>query len=183
MASPSKEENILRIILENSPLKHWHFEEIVKEAKVTRAVANKWIRKYVKEGLLKRVKEHGRFPYFSAGINNPAYIAKKRVFALNLIYDSGLMQHLLSLEKAKAVIIFGSMAKGDWYMESDIDIFIYGSSIGLDKHKYELRLKRNLELHVFETKKDIDEVKTGLIKNIINGLVIKGSIQDFAEVS
>ncbi len=183
MASPSKEENLLKIILENSPLKHWHFEEMVKEAKVTRAVANKWIRKYVKEGLLKRVKEHGRFPYFSAGSNNPAYFAKKRVFALNQIYDSGLMQHLLSLEKAKAIIIFGSMAKGDWYKESDIDIFIYGNSNGLEKHKFELRLKRNLELHIFKTKKEIDEVKTGLIKNIINGLVIKGSIQDFAEVS
>ncbi len=183
MASPSKEENILKIILENSPLKHWHFEEIVKEARVTRAVANKWLKKYVKERLLKKVKENGRFPYFSAGSNNPVYLAKKRVFALNQIYDSGLMQHLLSLEKAKAIIIFGSMAKGDWYKESDIDIFIYGKSIGLEKHKFELRLKRNLELHVFETKKEIDEVKTGLIKNIINGFIIKGSIQDFAEVS
>ena len=33
MASPSKEENVLKLILENSPLKEWHFEEIAREAK------------------------------------------------------------------------------------------------------------------------------------------------------
>ena len=46
-----------------------------------------------------------------------------------------------------------------------------------------IRLKRNIELHVFETQKEIKEVKTGLIDNIINGHIIKGKIQDFAEVS
>jgi len=49
MASPSKEEDVLRLILENSPFKEWHFEEIVKEAKITKAAANKWLNKYVKE--------------------------------------------------------------------------------------------------------------------------------------
>ena len=53
MASPSKEENVLKLILENSPLKQWHFEQIVREAKVTKTVANKWLKKYVSEDLIK----------------------------------------------------------------------------------------------------------------------------------
>ena len=60
MASASKEENVLKLILEQTPLKEWHFEEIVQEAHVTKAVANKWLKKYVREGILKRVKERKR---------------------------------------------------------------------------------------------------------------------------
>ena len=54
----SKEESVLELFFEN-PTREWHFEEIVKEAKITKAVANKWLKKYVEEGLLKKVKEKG----------------------------------------------------------------------------------------------------------------------------
>src|SRR3989344_5380441 len=98
MASPSKEENVLKIILENSPLKEWHFEEVVKESKVTKAVANKWLKKYVKEGLIKRIKEENRFPYFTVGNNNPFYYSIKRIYALEQLHKIGLISKLLSLK-------------------------------------------------------------------------------------
>ena len=161
MASPSKEEQVLKLILENSPLKHWHFEEIVKQANITRAAANKWLKKYQKGGLLKRVKEKGSFPYFIAGSNNPIYQTKKRIYAINKLYESGLISHLLSLKDAKTVILFGSMAKGDWYKESDIDIFILGKPKEIEKNKYELKLHRDIQLHIFNTKKEINKIKTG----------------------
>tara|TARA_Y100000310_G_C20445750_1_gene698318 strand:+ start:63 stop:614 length:552 start_codon:yes stop_codon:yes gene_type:complete len=183
MGSPSKEENVLKLILENSPLKHWHFEEIVKQTKMTRAAINKWLKRYQKEGLLKRIKEKGKFPYFRCGSNNPTYQSKKRLYILNKLYKSGLIKQLISLENAQTIIIFGSIAKGDWYKESDIDIFIYGSPQGLNKQKYELKIDRDIELHVFKTKNEIKKIKTGLISNVVNGYIIKGKVQDFAEVS
>jgi predicted nucleotidyltransferase len=183
MASPSKEDNVLRLILENSPLKEWHFEEIVKQAKVTKAVANKWLKKYIKEGLLKRKREKGKFPHFTAGSNNPAYQSKKRIYALQRLYDSGLMQELASLSRAKTIVIFGSTIKGDWYRDSDIDIFVYGSAEGFNKSKYQAILKREIELHVFENMREIKEIKTGLIKNVTNGYLVKGQMQDLAEAS
>lgn len=183
MASPSKEESILKLILENSPLKEWHFEEIVKTAKVTKLVANKWLKKYVIEGLLKYVKEKGKFPYYTVGSNNSIYYSVKRIYALGHLHKSGLIPKLLSLNKARTVIIFGSIIKGDWYKNSDIDIFVFGDISDFDKKVYELRLNKNIELHIFENKEEINEVKTGLIKNIINGYVLKGQIQDFAEVA
>jgi predicted nucleotidyltransferase len=183
MASPSKEENVLKLILENSPFKEWHFEEIVREAKVTRLVANKWLKKYVSEGLIKRIKEKGKFPYFRVGINNPVYYSLKRVYALEQLHKSGLIPKLLSIKTAKTIILFGSIVKGDWYKESDIDIFVLGDISGLDKNIYELKLKKNIELHIFQNKEEIEEVRTGLMKNIINGYIIKGNIQDIAEVT
>ena len=183
MASPSKEENVLKLILENSPLKEWHFEEIVREAKITKLVANKWLKKYVSEGLLKHIKEKGRFPHFTVGSNNPVYYSLKRVYALEQLHKSGLIPKLLSLKTAKTIILFGSIAKGDWYKKSDIDIFIFGDISDFDKKNYEHKLQKNIELHIFKDKKEVEEVKTGLIKNIINGYIIKGQIQDIMEVA
>jgi len=182
MASPSKEENVLRLILGNSPLREWHFEEIVKEAKVTKAVANKWLKMYVKDCLLNHVKRRGRFPYFSVGSNNPFYYSLKRVYALEQLHRSGLIPKLLSIETAKTVIIFGSIARGDWYKDSDIDIFVFGNLTDFNKKLYELKLHRHIELHIFRNMKEIQRVKTGLVKNIINGYVLKGQIQDVVKV-
>jgi predicted nucleotidyltransferase len=183
MASASKEEDVLGLILENSPLRQWHFEEILRSAKVTRVVANKWLKKFVSQDLLLYYKEKGKFPHYSVGGNNPVYYSLKRIYALELLHKSGLIPNLLSLKSAKTIILFGSFAKGDWYKDSDIDIFIYGNLSGFDKKIYESRLKRTIELHTFKDKEEIKEVKTGLIKNIINGYVIKGEVLDFAEVA
>ena len=182
MASPSKEENVLRLILENSPLKEWHFEEIVKEAKVTKLVANKWLKKYVSQGLLKYIKEKGKFPHFTVGDNNPYYYSLKRVYALEQLHKSGLIPKLLSLKTASAIILFGSIVKGDWYKDSDIDIFVLGNVSDFDKNLYELKLQKNIELHIFQNKEEIEEVKTGLMKNVMNGYFIRGQVQDIAEV-
>lgn len=183
MASPSKEENILKLFLENSPLKVWHFREIVASAKVTKLVANKWLKKYVSEGLLKYIKEKGRFPHYTVGSNNPNYYSTKRIYALEQLHKSGLISKLLSLNKVKTIIIFGSIIRGDWYKDSDIDIFVFGDISDFDKKVYERKLNKNIELHIFENKEEITEVRTGLIKNIINGYVLKGRIQDFAKVA
>jgi len=183
MASPSKEDNVLKLILENSPLKEWHFDEIVKTAKVTKLVANKWLKKYVSEELLKYVKEKGKFPHYTVGANNSAYYSQKRVYSLNQLHKSGLIANLLSLKAAKTIILFGSVINGDWYKDSDVDIFVFGDISNFDKNKYEFKLHKNIELHVFQNKEEIDAVKSGLIKNIINGYVLKGQIQDIAEVS
>ena len=183
MGSPSKEDNILKLILENSPLKEWHFEEIFKQTKVTKAVANKWLKKYVSEGLLKHIKKKGNFPFFTVGSNNSIYYSLKRIYALEQLHKNGLIPKLLSLKTAKTIILFGSIVKGDWYKDSDIDIFVFGDISDFDKKFYELKLHKNIELHIFENKEEIKEVKTGLIKNIVNGYILKGQIQDFAEVA
>ena|SRR3989344_6155247 len=182
MASLSKEENVLRLILENSPFKEWHFEGIVKGAKVTKAVANKWLKKYVKDSLLKKIKENGKFPYFMVGSNNPVYYSLKKIYALDQLHKSGLLTKLLSLN-AKTIILFGSFIKGDWYKDSDVDIFILGNISNLDKNDHEINLGKHIELHIFDNKEEIQEVKTGLIKNIINGYVLKGQIQDVVEIA
>ena len=106
MASPSKEDQVLKLILENSPLKQWHFEEFIDHTNMARTALNKWIKRYQKEGLIKRIKQKGKFPYYTCGLNNPIYQSRKRQYAINQLYESGLISYLISLENVKTAVIF-----------------------------------------------------------------------------
>lgn len=180
MASPSKQARILKLILQSSPLKLWSFTEITQKAQVTKAVANKWLKHLVNQGIIHYIKTPGQFPYYTAGKNNPVYISTKRIYALKQLHDSGLIPHLMS-SSASTVILFGSMINGDWYENSDVDIFILGNLRNFDKNRFERTLNRYIELHMFENKEQLQSIQTGLINNIVNGYVVKGAIQDIME--
>lgn len=176
----SKENDMLELFFDN-PTKEWHFEEILKEAKIARSKATGWLKQFIKEGIIHRIKEKGKMPYYMSDHNSAGYQNKKRIFALNRLYESGLLNHLAGLKKAKAVILFGSFSRWDWYKGSDIDIFIYGSPQGLSIAKYELVLHRDIQLFICENKKDLKKLGSGLVKNIVKGNLLKGDL-DFVKV-
>ena len=177
MGLKSKEENILRLFF-NESSKHWHFTKIVKKAKISKKQANLWLKKLVKEKIIIHVKPKGKMPYFEANFEHPNYQDRKKLYSLNLFYQSGLLNHLKQLSKAKTVIIFGSFARYDWHTESDVDLFIYGDSDGLDTTTYKKRLKRDISTFTYPSLQDMKNIRSGLMKNIINGYVVKGSIND-----
>lgn len=176
----SKYNSVLELFFDN-PTKEWHFKEILKEAKITRSKADGWLKRLAKEKIVKRVKEIGKMPYYISNCQMPAYKNKKRIFAHQILYESGLLDHLLSLDKAKSVILFGSFLRSDWYKTSDIDVFIYGDPEGLSIAKYELRLHRDIQVFVCKDRNELNKLGNGLIKNIIKGNIIKGDI-DFVRV-
>ena len=176
----SKEENVIKLFFEN-PTREWHFEEIVKEAKITRSKADGWLKDFVRDGLIKRIKQRGEMPYYTSNHNSVKYKNKKRIFALTKLYEAGLLNHLGSLQKAKTVIIFGSFACSDWYKDSDIDIFIYGDPEGLKIAEYKTKLHKDIQIFVCHTKEELIKFGAGLIRNIIKGNIIKGDI-DFVKV-
>lgn len=177
----SKEKKIIELFFEN-PTREWHFEGIIKEAKIVRSKADKWLKKFVKEGLIKKIKERGKMPYYISNYDSLDYKNKKRIFALAKLYESGLLNHLGSLQKAETIILFGSFSRSDWYKNSDVDIFIYGDPEGLKIVNYELKLHRNIQLFICQNKEDLAKLGDGLIRNIIKGDLIKGNL-DFIKVS
>ena len=177
----SKGEKIMELFFDN-PTREWHFEEVVKEAKTARSKADGWLKKFIKEGLIKKIKKKGKMPYYISNYSSPQYRNKKKIFALNKLYETGLLNHLDSLQKAQAIILFGSFSRSDWYKNSDIDIFIYGDPEGLKIANYELKLQRDIQLFICHNKEELEKLGEGLIRNIIKGNIIKGNL-DFIEVS
>lgn len=181
MPIKSKENKMLELFF-NYPTKYWHFEEILKQSSLSRDKANKWLKRFMKEKLIKRVKKKGEMPYYIGNHEQPPYRNRKKLYALTQFYESGFFNHLQSLKKAKAVILFGSMARSDWYSESDIDLFIYGKSDEFDKYKFQSKLKREIQLFTADSKKELKKMGVGLLKNIVSGNFIKGKL-DFIGVS
>lgn len=177
----SKEIDVLKLFYEE-PSREWHFEEILNHAKIVRSKATSWLKKFIKEGLIKRVKEKGKMPYYISDYASPDYQTKKRIFALDKLYKSGLITHLKTLKNVESVILFGSFSRWDWTKSSDIDIFIYGNVDDLKISKYELNLHHEIQLFVCERKEDLNKLGKGLIKNIIKGDIITGNL-DFIGVN
>ncbi|MDD4878428.1 MAG: nucleotidyltransferase domain-containing protein [Candidatus Nanoarchaeia archaeon] len=176
----SKEEIILELFL-NEPAKQWHFEEILQKAKISRPQAMLWLRKFAGGKLIKRIKPKTRMPYYIANHESEDYRVKKRIFALQTMAKAGFLQHLASLEKAKAVILFGSMSRWDWYSKSDIDLFIFGNPGKIDVGKYRKKLRREIQTFICKDKGELSKMNPALLKNITEGYMIKGSM-DFVEV-
>jgi len=171
----SKEEKIMDLFFEN-PTKEWHFEEIVRQSKIARSKAYCWLNKFIEKKLIKKYKKKYKMPYYTSNYSSSEYRNRKKLFAITKLYESGFLNHLDSLKKAKTVIIFGSFSRSDWYEKSDIDIFIYGNPEGLKIVEYELKLHRNIQLFICQNKKELSKFGNGLIKNIIKGNLIKGDL-------
>lgn len=150
---------------------------------MSRERVNFYLKELLKEQLIVRKKPRKKQPYYAAKIRNSNFRMEKRLYGLSLLTESGLFEHLLSSPEIKTAILFGSFARGDWGKNSDVDLFIYGQDIDLDKGKFELELHRELQVFGFQ---NVDELKqkvsTALLSNIAKGFNIKGTLEPF-EVS
>lgn len=164
------------------PSKQWHFEDVLKACKVSRSKASKWLAKLVRERVVRHVKPRGRMPYYQGNFESPAYRIRKRLYALAQLHATGFLGHLMGLPGAKTVIIFGSFTRADWYSGSDIDVFIYGSDAGLQTDAYRRALRRDIQVFVAGSPKDLERMGSGLLRNILEGLLIKGKL-DFIQVT
>ena len=176
----SKEENVLSLFF-NEPTKEWHFEEIVRKAGITGGKADRWLKNFIIEGLIRRIKEKGKMPYYVSKYDTPSYRNRKKLFAFKMLYAVGFLNHLVSLPKAKTVILFGSFTRSDWYWKSDIDLFVYGEPDGLKLADYEIKLGRDVQVFNCRNQKELEKFGEGFIKNVIKGNIIKGEL-DFIRV-
>jgi len=175
-----KEDFVLELFF-NEPTKHWHFEEVIKIAKISRPQAVFWLKKLIKECIVKRVKLQKKMPYYLGNYGHPNYKIKKRLFALKKMDSTGFLKHLVALPMARNVIIFGSFSRWDWYKESDIDVFIYGNPDGLERSKYWMALHHEIQLFICKNKEELMKFNPKLLRSILEGYLVKGDF-DFIEV-
>ena len=167
----SKESNILELFY-NEPTKHWHFEDILKHAGISRPQAVQWIRKMLRDKLVKRIKPRKKMPYYVGNYAHPNYQARKRLHALASLVHCGLFSYLLGNPSIKLAILFGSYSRWDWYRESDVDLFVVGTGEARLPH---FVLGREVELFYCSSKKGFSGYPPALLQNIREGFCIKGS--------
>ncbi|MBN2053145.1 nucleotidyltransferase domain-containing protein [Candidatus Woesearchaeota archaeon] len=175
MGLPSKENKLLELFF-NYPSKQWHFSELSEKTGLADSKLNKWLHRFLKEKLILRKKPEKKMPHYISNFHHPHCQSRKKLFAMAKLYESGLMDHLNSLQKPKAIIIFGSFVHWDWNDQSDIDLFIYGDDSELAPWDCERKLGRELQFFICKDKKELSKLGPGLVRNMLQGLLVQGYV-------
>ncbi len=134
----------------------------------------KYLKSLIKLHLIKEYKDLN-IPTYEANYRNKFFLNIKRQKMLNDIFINGLPQYLNKKLGDTACIIFGSCTRGDYYENSDLDIFVQSKRIKLDLNKYEKKLKRKINLFFEEEWKNLNEgMKTSLLND---GIAINGRLK------
>ncbi|MCD6575761.1 MAG: nucleotidyltransferase domain-containing protein [Nanoarchaeota archaeon] len=171
-------DKILSLFLEN-PNAKLHIREVAKKLKISPTTARKFLIKLEKEGMLTKQRE-GIYHYFKANIQSDLFRIKAKCYMLEKITKSGLIDFISNTLIPEVIILFGSIAKGEYSTKSDIDLFIVSESnkkINLDK--FEKKLKRKIQLFVYSHKKlvELKRKRKEFLNNVINGITIKGNLE------
>jgi len=123
------------------------------------------------------INKTGNVSFYTAS-RSEKYLLEKKLFNIQQIYESELINYLKIELSNPAIVLFGSYAKGEDTEESDIDLYIETSSkkkISLEK--FEKLLKRKLQMFLHKNLKEIKNPH--LANNIINGITLNNYVEVF----
>lgn len=148
--------------------------EIAKILEVSpTAVANS-VRK-LKDNNLVKIEKTKTINFVSFNRDELKAIELKRVENLKNVYLSGLSEYLERELAGSTIILFGSYSRGEDTITSDIDIaVIERKEKNLSLEKYEKTLNRKINTNFYNSWR---EINTHLRNNILNGILLHGSIE------
>lgn len=172
MLNKSNIERVLEIIFKQ-PTTKFTIRELGRKSGITPPTALKIVRMLQKEGIV-REERVARASQISANFESPAYRRKKMVYNVDSAFSSGLVDMLVkAYNDPKAIILFGSYARGDDIEHSDIDIAILTTEERrIDFAPYTKVLARSISIHHVQLDKISEEFKN----NLCNGIVLWGAL-------
>ena len=150
--------------------------QIEREVKVPLPSVIRYAKELEQEKILKVTIIAG-IKLYSTDRSSKTYLIEKRLFNLQSLYFSGLIDFLIEKYSNPTIIVFGSYSIGEDIEKSDIDIYIETPKKEIEKNlnSFEKKLQRNIQ--VFQHK-NINQIKNkALINNIINGIVLNGFLE------
>ncbi len=163
---------ILKIFLEN-PTEQWRLRQISKECKIAPLSVMNYLKEFEKEDLIKKTIKN-KIPLYQSNQDNENFKVYKKISIIYEINESKLIDFLWEKLAPKAIILYGSQAKGESTEQSDIDLFIIGKGKKIDLYQFEKKLKKTIHI-IFE--EDIKKISNELKNNLINGIVLKGYLK------
>ena len=165
-------QKILKHIFSN-PNYRFHVRELARISKLNPNTVTNASKLLLNEGIIrKEEKKHLVEIYFDFESKKAVY--KKRIFNLNSIYDSGLIDVLIEKYNPNSISLIGSYSRGEDTEKSDIDIALITNKkehIRLDD--FEKKLGKKIHLLLIEKNKISNE----FFNNLINGIVFYGAIE------
>lgn len=131
--------------------------------------------KGLKENNLIKLEKTKTINFISFNRENGRAVELKRTENIKNIYLSGLSDYLEQQLAGGTIILFGSYSLGEDTSTSDVDIaVIERKDKKMDLDKYEKTLHRKINLNFYNS---WSEIHQHLKNNILNGILLHGSIQ------
>jgi len=164
------------------PEKEFHVRQLSKLLKKSPTTISKYLKEFEKIKVLKSERKLNHL-LFKADTKNKRFKKLKLNYNLGVLWESGLTNYLeKEFNHPEAIVLFGSFAKAEDTLKSDIDLLIISplrKSIKLEKFEKKLGHKIQLFIH---SKKEIVKIKKNnkeLLNSWINGIVIYGFFEVF----
>ena len=165
---------VLDVFLD-SPTQEFGLREISRVAKISPASVLNYLKEFIKQELIVKLEKKGA-PIYKAQRESEDFIFYKKLKILYELHDYGLIDFLWQRLAPKALILYGSQAKGESIEESDIDIFVIGKEKVVNIEEFEKKLKRNVHLMFSD---HIKKIPVELKNNLINGIILRGYFKVF----
>ena len=164
--------NIINLFFEY-PTKDFQIRGIAKDLNMPKTTVSYHINHLLKEKLIVKHNKNV-FPSFTANESNEIYRFRKREEALTKIIGSDLLDYIDKEVNPRCIILFGSFAKAEYDISSDMDIFVQAKESSLDLDKFEKKLKHKINIF-FET--NLEKLSPELFNNIVNGVKLRGFLK------
>ena len=174
MKGKSIKEQIKEYFLKN-PTAKLRVRQIERTLKVPLPSVIRYTKELTKEGVLKTSEVAGVITY-TADRGSEKFMLYKKLFNLEQLYLSGLVDCLKKELSNPGIIVFGSYSKAEDTESSDIDLYIETpSKKKILLNQFEKKLERNIQIFQHSSIKEIKNKE--LVNNIINGVTLNGFIE------
>lgn len=160
-----KWDNLLRLFFEN-PAESFTVRGAAKSTGIPPSTIQRYLTLLRKKGLINADNraENSQYARFV-----------KAGWMIERLYSSGLVGFLEQAFAPSVIVVFGSVRKGEYNAESDIDLFIESTRMAKVKlSSYEKVLSHKVQLLV---KKDIRDLQKPLLNNVVNGIKLSGYLK------
>lgn len=160
-----KWDKILELFYEY-PNHKFTVREISKKTKIPSSSVQRYLQELKKKGFITKENRVNTTPYLKF---------QKALFLINKLYQTGLIEYLEKTFHPSAIILFGSIRKGEYDSESDIDIFVETTKkADIKLERFNKKLGHKIELFIH---KNIHELPPELFNSVINGIKLSGYIK------
>jgi len=137
---------VLELFIDN-PYDEFYLREIARKLNINPNTAQRFLNYFLDEKFVIENKK-ANLRYFKANVDSVVFRHMKKTYSIKKIFDSELIDYLKNCE-FNYVVLFGSVAKGEDRVSSDIDLVCIGKRKKLELEKYYKKLSKEINIHIF----------------------------------
>jgi len=121
--------NILKVLSHffRDPFNGYYLRELARELQMDPMTVKRSLDLLVEDGFIERYREKNMVLYRGM-IKNPHFTFAKVSYNLSVIYDSKLVDGIVDENDVICIVLYGSVARGDDDLNSDLDLLILTNS-------------------------------------------------------